>query len=422
MTLNHPLWSAPSSADRARALAFIAKGAGATTHTERETAYLHAVATLFGDGSAAGQSARDLAYESEMAGLYATYPDDETALFYALAIEGAPGYHRDPARIERAGALLATVHAHQPDHPGALHYTIHAYDEPGYEERGLAAARAYAASAPAIPHALHMPSHTFLALGLWDESNQTNRRAFAASDASVRAAKEPLSERDFHTLSFLIYGDLQAGDWREARRYASLAQAEYKADVVAYKKMPAEQADDAYDLAELASCLTTYAFETGDYAFSAAVEPTGLAGVWLVSQIEASAFGALARRDLDAAKADRERLERYGRTLPAERVTAKLYVAIAAAEIDAQLAAAHGDAGGTLNWLKSAAELEDQLAKAAPGISQPTHIPPAHEMYGLELLRQRRYADAAGALEAALQLTPKRPFAVAGLARAKAAL
>jgi hypothetical protein len=65
--------------------------------------------------------------------------------------------------------------------------------------------------------------------------------------------------------------------------------------------------------------------------------------------------------------------------------------------------------------------LEDPLATGS-GRFQPAHIPPAHKSYGLELRRQRRHADAARALEEARQLTPKRLLAVAGLARARAAL
>jgi hypothetical protein len=79
---------------------------------------------------------------------------------------------------------------------------------------------------------------------------------------------------------------------------------------------------------------------------------------------------------------------------------------------------ARGDPGATLTWLESASKIH---SRRAPGVSNP-HIPPAHKSYGLELRRQRRHADAARALEEARQLTPKRLLAVAGLARARAAL
>jgi len=421
MTLNHPLWAPPSTKDRAGALAYIARGHKAATYSEREAKYFHAVTTLFGDGSADGKAVRDTAYMQEMQQLYVAYPDDETALFYALSIEGAPGYRRSPDRIELAGSLLAAVHAHQPQHPGALHYTIHAYDEPGNEQRALESARLYAASAPAIPHALHMPSHTFLALGLWEESNRTNRRAFAASEASVRAAKEPDYDRDFHTLWFLIYGDLQAGHAQEAKHYALIALREYQKVRPLYAKMPKEQANDTFDIGELATSVTTYAYETGDYSMVSKLSTTGLDGAWLAAEDEAAAFGAEASHNMLKAKNARDQLSAYESTFVG-RPAAKLYLEIADAEMSGQYAIAQGDQAAGLVSLRSAAALEDQLPATGIGVQQPAYIPPANEMLGLELLREKRYGDAAQAFAEALRLTPNRPKAVAGLAEARAHL
>jgi hypothetical protein len=418
MTLNHPLWGPPSASDRKAALAYIARGREASIYSDRESKYFAAVTTLFGNGKAEGKAERDNAYMKKMAENYASFPDDETALFYALSLEGAPGYRKDPKRIEYTGSLLAAVHAHQPKHPGAIHYTIHAYDEPGYEQRALEAAREYAASAPSIPHALHMPSHTFLALGLWDEANKTNRRAFAASEGSVRAANEPDYDRDFHTLWFLIYGDLQSGDVREARHFTQVALTEYEKVIKLYQTMPEEQADDTFDVDELASCLTTYAFETSDFSFARHVTTTGLDGPYLAAQAEASAFAALANHDVSAVKSARARLIGYRRDIGSSWPKAALLMEIAEAEIDGRLAIASGDRASGLAYLRSASYIESQLLPAGIGVPQPIFIPPAHEMLGLQLLRERQDADANQVLSAALLLTPNRPKAVRGRALA----
>jgi len=421
MTLNHPLWSPPSTRDRTEALAYIARGKGASAYSDREAKYFHAVTTLFGDGKADGEAARDTAYMQEMQQLYAAYPDDETALFYALSIEGAPGYRRSPDRIDLAGSLLAAVHAHQPQHPGALHYTIHAYDEPGNEQRALESARLYAASAPAIPHALHMPSHTFLALGLWEESNRTNRRAFAASEASVNDAREPDYDRDFHTLWFLIYGDLQAGHASEAKHYALVALHEYEKVRPLYVKMPKEQANDTFDIGELVTCVTTYAYETGDFSMVSHLSAAGLDGAWLAAEDEATALGAEASRNMLKAKNARDRLDAYESTFMG-RPAAKLYLEIADAEMSGEYAIAQGDAAAGVASLRNAAALEDQLPATGIGVQQPAYIPPANEMLGLELLREKRYAEAVQAFAEALLLMPHRPKAVAGLAQAQSHL
>jgi hypothetical protein len=136
--------------------------------------------------------------------LYSAYPDDETALFYALAI-AVMGAQTVPAEVEKAATLAAGVHHRQPEHPGALHYLIHIFDREGYAERGLSAARAYARSAPAIPHALHMPSHIFLRLGLWDEGARADAASFKASEQAVAQAGGLSSDREFHNLMFEQY-------------------------------------------------------------------------------------------------------------------------------------------------------------------------------------------------------------------------
>ncbi|MDQ6943349.1 MAG: hypothetical protein M3169_12655, partial [Candidatus Eremiobacteraeota bacterium] len=168
MTYNHPLWSPPTGTDVKAALGYLQRVTSATTRNGRETKYVAAVTTLFGDGDPAKKDARDIAYRDAMRAILAVYPDDETKLFTSLAMQSVRGL-TDAGRLE-AAALAEAVHQHQPQHPGALHYLIHAYDSDALAARGLPAARAYAASAPAVPHALHMPSHITLRLGLWDEA------------------------------------------------------------------------------------------------------------------------------------------------------------------------------------------------------------------------------------------------------------
>ena len=106
-----------------------------------------------------------------MAATYAKYQDDETKLFYGLAIlgnirEGAKGFETQGRAVD----LFESVHARDKQHPGVLHYLIHAYDDPVHAAQGLAVARAYAKTAAAVPHAYHMPSHIFTRLGYWDEA------------------------------------------------------------------------------------------------------------------------------------------------------------------------------------------------------------------------------------------------------------
>jgi tetratricopeptide (TPR) repeat protein len=230
MTYNHPYWDPPSAADETAAWVLVQKGLAAKEMSPRERLYLNAAAGLFKEAGAGPKAGRDEGYREVMATAYAQFPDDETKLFYGLAIlgtikEGTKGFERQ----EQAAKLFEEVYAHSPDHPGALHYLIHVYDDPAHAEQGLEAARKYAKAAAAVPHALHMPSHIFTRLGYWDESAATNERAWHVSESDVQRAGESGALRDFHSLNYLEYAYLQLGRYRDARRTLDIIAREYEA-------------------------------------------------------------------------------------------------------------------------------------------------------------------------------------------------
>ena len=230
MTYNHPFWDPPSQADEAAAWTLVRKGLSAPEASPREKLYLAAVAALYQDAGVGSKSLRDQNYRDAMAGAYAQYPDDETALFYGLSILGAiPEGSRGFGEQEKAAKLFEGVYARHPDHPGALHYLIHAYDDPVHAEQGLRAARAYAQAAAAVPHALHMPSHIFTRLGYWDESAATNLRGWEVSQTDVARAGESGAYRDYHNLNYLEYAYIQLGRFRDAQQTVDIVAAQYQA-------------------------------------------------------------------------------------------------------------------------------------------------------------------------------------------------
>src|SRR5262245_63339107 len=154
MTYNHPFWDAPTKAEETAAWEIVQRGLRATRKSPRDVAYLAAVAALYKDAGTPPKSARDQAYADAMAAAYKSYPDDETKLFYGLAVlgtvkEGTKGFERQGV----AARLFEEVYDRNPQHPGVLHYLIHVYDDPAHAPDGLKAARAYAKAAPAVPHA-----------------------------------------------------------------------------------------------------------------------------------------------------------------------------------------------------------------------------------------------------------------------------
>ncbi|MEO7735594.1 MAG: hypothetical protein ABIY55_31860, partial [Kofleriaceae bacterium] len=163
--------------------------------------------------------------------VHAKFPDDESALFLALALLSTvrPG-DPDPVAVrKRAAGLAMEVFQRNPKHPGAAHYLIHAYDTPELAALALPAARQYASIAPAAFHALHMPSHIFVRLGMWKDAVASCQAAWDASVAWVTRDHLAPALEDFHSLSWLIELSFERGRRTDAERALAIYAAAVRA-------------------------------------------------------------------------------------------------------------------------------------------------------------------------------------------------
>ena len=212
-----------SPAQLEQGLKAVKQGRVSPPKTERERAYVEAVAHLFTDTANTDQQSRKLGYEDAMAALTAAHPEDtEAAIFYALAVAGAA----DPAdktyaKQLKAGAILDKLFTQYPNHPGLAHYIIHAYDVPPLAPRALEAAQRYGEIAPSTPHALHMPSHTFTRVGDWQASINAN---LAASSSARNAGQTP---EELHATDYMVYAYLQTAQDNAAKRLVEVACSEF---------------------------------------------------------------------------------------------------------------------------------------------------------------------------------------------------
>src|SRR3954471_18315026 len=204
----------------------IEKARAASQKTEREIAWIEALAAYYQDYASVPQQTRTANYEASMARLSARYPDDaEAAIFYALALnEAADAADKTYAKQLKAADLLEKLEPKHPNHPGIPHYIIHSYDYPELAMRGVLAAAPCAQLAPSEPHALHMPSHVFSTLGMWQEgtgSDPADDQAAPACTAGVnpQAAAEPAKDPGrYHFLDFLTNAYLQLGQDQQVKR------------------------------------------------------------------------------------------------------------------------------------------------------------------------------------------------------------
>src|SRR5205807_6103850 len=162
MTLLHPLWTPPSSADARVANGAIARGL-AVARTPRERGYLGAIRAYYADYERTDPRTRLVRYALAMDTVRRRSPADrEAAIFYALALIAvgqASPTDTSFADQKRADSILEPLFRGEPRHPGLAHYLIHTNDVPQLAAHGLYAARRYAEIAPDVPHAQHMPSH-----------------------------------------------------------------------------------------------------------------------------------------------------------------------------------------------------------------------------------------------------------------------
>ena len=406
MSLNKPLWRIQETEEARRVLERLAPtldGRLARAGDDRERAWLAAVDRLFyGPGD---KLARDRAYASAMQSMQQRWPDDhEIAVFHALSILGTmrPG-DTGFRRQARAAAICLAVFDENPRHPGAAHFIIHSFDDPEHAILALPAARVYAGIAPAAAHALHMPSHIFLQLGMWQDVVDSNTDAYAAAVDLNRRMNLPEGREDFHTLSWLAYGNLMLG--RTADAAANLEQAR---EAVLRNRGDARIEERYFDIE------ARHVVETGDWPVQELAEAASVAGTH-ANRVAMIGMSAAHRGDLAVASAARSRLEALRRL--SDEAYERQRVSILEQQVAALAALAGGDGAAALAHARAAADAERALGIPS---GPPDPIKPSLELLGDLLLELGHAADARAAYEQSLDRIPRRTPSLLGLARAAA--
>ncbi len=383
----------------------------AKPETARENAYVEAVAKLYTDPATVDHRTRVLGYESSMAAIHSTYPEDtEAAIFYALAMAAAADpADKSYARQREAGKILETLYVKYPDHPGLAHYIIHTYDAPALASRAEGAAKHYSEIAPASPHALHMPSHIFTRLGQWQASIDTN----IASAAAAKKAGQPADE--LHATDYEVYAYLQTAQDGAARGGVDAA-----AEIFS-RFNPAVEVGGAGGPAAAyfahAAIPARYALERRAWqeAGKLAVTSSPYPQTEAITQF-ARGLGAAHLKDAAAAHAATDVLEQCRARLDKKNESYWAnQVQIQRQEVLAWLAFADGQSADAIAKMREAAAWEDKTEKSAV---TPGPLLPAHEQMGDMLLQVGRAGDALKEYEATLTKEPNRFWALYGAAKA----
>jgi hypothetical protein len=410
----YPLWFPPSEAALKAGAEAVAKADAAGPKTEREKAYVAAIAAFYRDYDKVDHKTRAIAYERAMEQLYARFPDDQEAgVFYSLALNATqPPTDRTFANKKKAAEILDKVWQAQPNHPGVVHYLIHSDDTQQLAKLGLPAAMCYAKIAPAVPHALHMPSHIFTRLGLWQQSIDSNK---AAHDAAIAYVKKTLGDGGYdsetvHTMDYMEYAYLQTAQDGKAKQVRD--------ELLAYTKSAGANLPTAYAVAAIPA---RYAVERDDWKMAAVLETPAIGFPldkfpWAEAMISfARALGAAHTGDLAAAETEIGKLQMLRDKLNEAKDTYwGSQVEVQRLQASAVLANARKDDKKAIELARQAADLDAGMDKHP---ATPAPVLPARELLA-DLLLAAKDPAALQAYEDSLKTEPNRFRSILGKARA----
>jgi len=410
----YPLWYPPGEPALKAGSEAVEKASAAGPKTDREKAYVAAIAAFYKDYDKVDHKTRAVAYEKAMEQVHSRFPDDQEAgVFYSLALNATqPPTDKTFANKKKAAEILEKVWQAQPNHPGVVHYLIHSDDTQQLAELGLPAAMCYAKIAPAVPHALHMPSHIFTRLGLWQQSIDSNK---AAHDAAIAYVKKTVGEGGYdgetvHTMDYMVYAYLQTAQDGKAKQVRD--------DLLAYSKSAGANLPSAYAVAAIP---VRYAVERGDWKGAASLAPPAIGFPlekfpWAEAMISfARSLGAARTGDVAAAETEigklaalRDKLNEAKDTYWANQVEVQRL------EAAAVLAHAGKDDKKAVALARQAADLDAGMDKHP---ATPAPILPPRELLA-DLLLDAKDPAALQAYDDSLKSEPNRFRSILGKARA----
>ena len=400
----HALWTPPTEAELIKGSKAVEIAQGIKNKSDRESAYINAIAIFYKDWNKVDHISRCVAYEKAMEKLHSDYPEDkEAAIFYALALDAsAAPTDKSFANQKKAASILNAIYPSEPNHPGIIHYIIHTYDYPVLAELALPVARRYAKVAPSSAHALHMPSHIFTRLGLWDECIQSNLESVASAKCYAEQANiKGHWDEELHGMDYLVYAYLQKGE-------DSLAEEQLKY-LRTFREVYPINFKVAYAFAAIPSriCL-----ENKDWDRAAAVQLYPADFPWAKFPWQEAIvhftrlLGAAHLKNMDLAKAELARLQQLHDTLVKQKnAYSSKQVEIQMKAGEAWMRYMSGEKEMGLAEMKLAADMEDSTEKhpVTPG-----EVLPARELLADMQLLEKQYENALVSYEGVLQKSPNR--------------
>lgn len=389
--------------------------------SEKERAYIQALARRYAPDPGRDRANLDLAYADAMREVARRYPDDlEGATLFAEALmdttpwdywEGSGEPNPQGREIMKT---LESVLERNPNYVGALHLYIHAVEKER-PELGIEAADRLQNLVPGSGHLLHMPSHIYIRVGRYHDAAVANQKAIAA-DETYSASCHPQGIYPLaympHNHHFLWFAALMEGNSQLAMQAARQT-----AQVEPERLRQPEWAGTLQHFSTLPT-VTLTRFGRWDEILALPAPESDLkypTGIWHYGRGMAfTAKGQLAgaSRELEQLRAIAADPDLVEMKIWGSNSTASL-LAIATEVLAGELAAQQGKAQEAIAHLQAAVRGEDALIYTEPA----DWYQPVRQFLGAALLEAGLPEQAEQVYREALNLYPENGWSLYGLAR-----
>jgi tetratricopeptide (TPR) repeat protein len=240
-----PNINAPITEDAAKAAwEAIGQARKASGSSDKERAFIDALAKRYAADPKADRPPLDKAYAEAMRDLVNRYPDDlEAATLFAQSLmDTAPWNYWDIEGKPREFtndvlAALESVLKRQPDHIGAIHLYIHAVEASPDPKRAEPYADKLAALVPGAGHLVHMPGHIYLRTGRYNDASAANEQAINVDEAYFKnnhVAGNMTYEIGYvpHNFHFFVTSASMEGRQADALKAAEQVRSKAPADIM----------------------------------------------------------------------------------------------------------------------------------------------------------------------------------------------
>jgi tetratricopeptide (TPR) repeat protein len=388
--------------------------------SEKERAYIEALAKRYAQNPPENRAPLDQAYADAMRDVARRFPDDLDAV--ALFVEALMDLHpwdywnkdgtAQPWTAEITSNLEAILER-DPNHIGAIHFYIHAVEASTQPQLAEPYADRLGDLVPGAGHLVHMPAHTYMRVGRYHDAVLVNIRATRADNSYVTQCRAqgiyPLAYVP-HNHHFLWAAASMEG-WREKS-----IEAARMTDEVTHHEMMGEPGMGALQHYSLIPLYAYVRFGMWDEILAYRTPPENLlypAGIWHYARGRA----LVGKNQLDDAGKELATLREIAKSKDLEKVTiwdinsAASLLDIAQRVLAGEIDAKRRNFKDAIQHLNEGVRLEDDLRYTEPADWQY----PVRQSLGAVLLEAGRPSDAEAVYREDLRRNPENGWSLFGL-------